>query len=173
MRKATTTRRKKQRAKTRTPQRAIDTPTDGAHPAEPHRVPIVGIGASAGGLEALEQFFHHVPPKSGLAFVVVQHQDPTHEGIMMVELLQRSTSMPVRQVKDCMKIEADRVYVMPPNTDMSVLHGVLHLLAPLAPRGLRLPSTTFFGPWPMTFGNVASGSFSRAWAPMARSAFGR
>ena len=105
--------------------------------------PIVGIGASAGGLEALELFLKHVPAGSGMAFVIVQHLDPTHKGIM-VELLQRTTPMPVVQVKDRLKVEPDRVYVIPPNKDMSILHGVLHLLDPAAPRGLRLPIDFFF-----------------------------
>ncbi len=107
-----------------------------------HSFPIVGIGASAGGLEALEQFLGHVPPACGLAFVVVQHLDPTRKGIM-VELLQRATVMPVAQITDRMKVEPDHVYVIPPNRDLSMLHGVLHLLEPAAPRGLRLPIDSF------------------------------
>ena len=105
--------------------------------------PVVGIGASAGGLEALEQFLHHLPDKSGMAFVVIQHLDPTQKG-MMVELLQRATPLKVVQVKDRLKVEPNCVYVIPPNKDMSILHGVLHLLAPVAPRGLRLPIDFFF-----------------------------
>jgi chemotaxis methyl-accepting protein methylase len=105
--------------------------------------PIVGIGASAGGLEALEQFLSHVPEGSGMAFVIVQHLDPTHKGVMP-ELLQRSTGMKVVQVKDQTKVQPGRVYVIPPNKDMSVLHGVLHLLEPVSPRGLRLPIDFFF-----------------------------
>ncbi|MDI1250306.1 MAG: chemotaxis protein CheB, partial [Lacunisphaera sp.] len=105
--------------------------------------PIVGIGASAGGLEALEQFLGHVPKPSGMAFVIVQHLDPTHKGIMS-ELLQRSTGMRVIQVRDRTRVRPDCVYVIPPNKDMSILHGVLHLLAPAAPRGLRLPIDFFF-----------------------------
>ena len=101
--------------------------------------PIVGIGASAGGLEALEQFLSHVPPASGLAYVVVQHLDPNHKGIM-VELLQRATTLPVRQITDRLTVEPNHVYVIPPNRDLSILHGVLHLLEPEAPRGLRLPA---------------------------------
>lgn len=104
---------------------------------------IVGLGASAGGLEALEQFLGHIPKECGLSFVVVQHLDPTHKGIL-VELLQRNTTMPVVQIKDRMKIEPDHVYVIPPNRDLSILHGVLHLLEPAAPRGLRLPIDFFF-----------------------------
>jgi chemotaxis methyl-accepting protein methylase/PAS domain-containing protein len=104
--------------------------------------PIVGIGASAGGLEALEQFLARVPAGSGMAFVIVQHLDPTHKGIMP-ELLQRATGMKVIQVKDRTRVRPDCVYVIPPNKDMSILHGVLHLLAPAAPRGLRLPIDFF------------------------------
>jgi two-component system CheB/CheR fusion protein len=104
--------------------------------------PIVGIGASAGGLEALEHFLGHVPAGSGIAFVIVQHLDPTHKGIMP-ELLQRVTGMKVMQVKDRTRVRPDCVYVIPPNKDMSILHGVLHLLAPAAPRGLRLPIDFF------------------------------
>ena len=104
--------------------------------------PIVGIGASAGGLEALEQFLRHVPENSGIAFVIVQHLDPTHKGIMP-ELLQRTTGMEVFQVRDRMKVKPNCVYVIPPNKDMSILHGVLHLFEPTAPRGLRLPIDFF------------------------------
>ena len=104
--------------------------------------PVVGIGASAGGLEALEQFLKNVPERSGMAFVIVQHLDPTHKGIMP-ELLQRATSMEVSQAMDRMAVKPDCVYVIPPNKDMSILHGVLHLFAPAAPRGLRLPIDFF------------------------------
>jgi len=104
--------------------------------------PIVGIGASAGGLEALEQFLSHVPDDSGIAFVIVQHLDPTHKGIMP-ELLQRATRMAVFQVKDRMPVKPNCVYVIPPNSDMSILHGVLHLFEPSERRGLRLPIDFF------------------------------
>src|ERR1700683_766144 len=89
--------------------------------------PIVGLGASAGGLEALVQFFEHVPAGSGIAYVVIQHLDPTHKG-MMPELLQRATPMTVAQGKDRTRVQPDCVYVIPPNSDMSLLHGSLHLL---------------------------------------------
>jgi two-component system CheB/CheR fusion protein len=105
--------------------------------------PIVGIGASAGGLEALEKFLSHVPEKSGMAFVVIQHLDPTHKGIL-VEILQRVTAMKVIQVRNGMKVQPNYVYVIPPNKDMSILHGTLRLFDPLAPRGLRLPIDSFF-----------------------------
>ena len=77
-----------------------------------------------------------------MAFVIVQHLDPTHKGIMP-ELLQRATGMKVIQVKDRTRVLPDCVYVIPPNKDMSILHGVLHLLEPAAPRGLRLPIDFF------------------------------
>ncbi|MGD0819904.1 MAG: chemotaxis protein CheB [Desulfomonilia bacterium] len=104
---------------------------------------IVGIGASAGGLEALEQLLGNVSEGRGIAYVIVQHLDPTHKGIMP-ELLQRMTHMKVTQVKDRTPVKPGQVYVIPPNKDMSVLHGVLHLLEPTAARGLRLPIDFFF-----------------------------
>ena len=104
--------------------------------------PIVGIGASAGGLEAREQFLHHVPINSGMAFVIIQHLDPTYKG-MLPELLQRATPITVSQARNRMKIKTDCVYVIPPNKDLSILHGTLYLLDPVAPRGLRLPIDFF------------------------------
>jgi chemotaxis methyl-accepting protein methylase len=116
----------------------------GTTPAAPDSFsfPIIGIGASAGGLEALEHFLSHVPRNSGMAFVIVQHLDPTRKGIMP-ELLQRKTGMKVMQVKDRTFVHPNCVYVIPPNKDMSILHGVLHLLEPASPRGLRLPIDFF------------------------------
>jgi two-component system CheB/CheR fusion protein len=104
---------------------------------------IVGIGASAGGLEALGQFFAHMSPNAGLAFVVVSHLDPTQKG-MMPELLQRFTKMKVYQAADGLKVAPNCVYVIPPNKDLSMLHGTLQLLEPTASRGLRLPIDFFF-----------------------------
>jgi two-component system CheB/CheR fusion protein len=124
----------------KTPAQAIHLKAAGA-PAKA-AFPIVGIGASAGGLEALEQFLKNVPVGSGMAFVIVQHLDPTRKGVMS-ELLQRATGMKVVQVKDRTSVRPDCVFVIPPNKDMSLLHGVLHLLAPVAPRGLRLPIDFF------------------------------
>jgi len=75
--------------------------------------PIVGLGASAGGLEAFEQFFRHIPPDSGMAFVLVSHLDPSHASIL-TEILQRTTSMPVAEAQDQMHVMPNRVYVIPP-----------------------------------------------------------
>lgn len=103
----------------------------------------MGIGGSAGGLETFEDFFARMPSDSGMAFVVVQHLDPTHKG-MLPELLQRYSSMPVVQIEDGMQVKPNSIYVIPPNKDLSILHGTLQLLEPASARGLRLPIDFFF-----------------------------
>ena len=105
--------------------------------------PIVGIGASAGGLEAFEQFFTHMPANSGIAFVLVQHLDPNRKS-MLVELIQRYTRMTVYQVEDHMRIEPNGVYIIPPNRDMKLENQMLYLFEPTAPRGSRLAIDFFF-----------------------------
>jgi len=105
--------------------------------------PIIGIGASAGGLEALEFFLKNVPPLSGMAFIIVQHLDPTHKGIM-AELLQRTAAMPVSQITDGTVVKSNNVYIIPPNKELTLFHGVLRLFDPVKPRGLRLPIDFFF-----------------------------
>ena len=112
-------------------------------PKSDNLFPIVGIGASAGGLEAFEQFFKHVPENSGMAYVVIQHLDPTHKG-MLPELLQRVSKMEVFQAKDRMKVEPNKLYVIPPNKSMSISNGALRLFPPQKSRGLRLPIDFFF-----------------------------
>ena len=109
----------------------------------PNEFPIVGIGASAGGLEALESFFENMPRDNGMAFVVIQHLDPTHKGIMP-ELLQRFSTMKVMQASDRLKVKLNTIYVIPPNKSMSILDGHLHLFVPVELRGLRLPIDIFF-----------------------------
>jgi len=104
---------------------------------------IVGIGASAGGLVALEQFFEQVPPTSGMAYVVVQHLDPVAKSLLP-ELLQRVTSMPVREAAEMMRIKPDCVYVIPPNRELSVVDGVLKSEKPVEQRGMRLPVNVLF-----------------------------
>jgi two-component system CheB/CheR fusion protein len=105
--------------------------------------PIVGIGASAGGLEAIEQFLSKVPADIGMGFVVVQHLDPVHKD-MMCEILQRVTPLKVEQIKESMKIKPNHVYVIPPAHDLAILNGELHLLDPSERHGLRLPIDYFF-----------------------------
>jgi two-component system CheB/CheR fusion protein len=109
---------------------------------EEHLFPIVGIGASAGGLEALDVFLRNVPAESLIAFIIVQHLESTQKDFM-VELLQRSTAMKVVQVKDRTVVRPGCVYVIPPNKEVSILHGVLHLLDRIAPHGVHLPIDFF------------------------------
>lgn len=103
---------------------------------------IVGIGASAGGLEALEQFFRYVPANSGMAFVLVQHLDPSHVSLL-TEILQRTTAMLVTEASDEILVEPNHVYVIPPNRDMAIFHRKLQLSLPNEPRGQRLPIDAF------------------------------
>ncbi len=104
---------------------------------------IVGIGASAGGLAALEQFLGQVPPQSGLAYVVVQHLDPTQKA-MLAQLLQRVTAMRVHEAETDMYVEPNCVYVIPPDTELMVTNGTLKLRKPVEPRGMRLPVNVLF-----------------------------
>ena len=106
-------------------------------------VRIVGIGASAGGLEALGEFLGATPTDSGMAYLVVQHLDPTQPALL-VELLQRITDMPVHEAVHDMQIAADTVYVIAPNSELSVDGNALKLDPPLEPRGLRLPVNVLF-----------------------------
>jgi PAS domain S-box-containing protein len=102
--------------------------------AEP-RFPVVGIGASAGGLEAFRKFFSTMPADSGLAFVLIPHLDPSHASLM-VDLLARSTAMPVVEAEEDMAVEADRVFILPPNKYMTIGDGKLHLTGPVQRGGL-------------------------------------
>ena len=104
--------------------------------------PVVGLGASAGGLEAFEQFFLHLPADSGMAFVLVPHLDPGHSSIL-TEILQRTTAIPVVEAEDQMVVEPNQVYVIPPNRDMALFHGALQLSVPEQPRGQRMPIDAF------------------------------
>ena len=123
----------------------MNLPPPTSNSSERDRAPtrIVGLGASAGGLEPLEQFLSHVPVPSGLAYIVVQHLDPTHKA-MLTELLQRATLMPVREVTASMRVEPNAVYVIPPNTELTVKGGLLRLAEPSEPRGMRLPIDVLF-----------------------------
>ena len=104
---------------------------------------VVGIGASAGGLEAFENFFSTMPPDSGMAFVLIPHLSPEHKS-MMVELLKRHTTMDTVQVADGMRVQPNCVYIIPPNKDMAMLNDTLQLLEPVDRRGLRHPIDFFF-----------------------------
>ena len=105
--------------------------------------PIVGIGASAGGLEAIELFFKSASIDSGLAYVVIQHLDPNHQSLLS-ELVGHVTEMRVREAEDRTIVEPNCVYTIPPNKDLSILHGVLHTFDFASPRGPRMPIDNFF-----------------------------
>ena len=132
--------RKIKQAESEPKEKPFQQAVDSGH--EESTFPIVGIGASAGGLEALEQFFGNMPKNSGMAFVVIQHLDPNHVGIMP-ELLQRMTPMKVFQASDRLKVMPNCVYVIPPKKSLSLLNGALHLFDPTETRGLRLPIDIF------------------------------
>ena len=125
----------------RTPKSTVSS-NEKSSDSENGQFPIVCIGASAGGLEALEQFLSNVPGNSGMAYIVIQHLDPTQKG-MLPELLQRISKIDVFQVIDRMVVNPNCVYVIPPNKSMSILRGVLHLFDPLEIRGRRLPIDFF------------------------------
>src|SRR5262245_62418858 len=99
------------------------------------KFPIVGIGTSAGGLAALQQFFEHMPADAGMAFVIVQHLDPTVES-HLAELLARMTAMPVVPIKDGMRVRRNHVYTIVPDRYLRISNGVLHLERPAERRGM-------------------------------------
>src|SRR5665647_1353377 len=107
--------------------------------------PIVGIGASAGGLAAFEAFFSGMPTdkEPGMAFVLVQHLAPDHHSIL-AELVQRYTRLQVFEITDGLVIRPNCVYIIPPNHNIALLNGTLHLLAPTMPRGQRMSIDFFF-----------------------------
>jgi two-component system, chemotaxis family, CheB/CheR fusion protein len=108
---------------------------------------IVGIGASAGGLEAFTQFFANMPTNSGMAFVLVQHLDPQRAS-MLVELLSAKTSMPVIAAANGLPVTADAVFVIPPNAVLTIEEGVLRLSRPAPAREHRRPVDAFFAGLP-------------------------
>jgi two-component system CheB/CheR fusion protein len=133
----------------------VDQPTSSASPLQPPETPaanapvgpppphVVGIGASAGGLEALERFFDNLPDQTGMAFVVVQHLSPDFKSLMD-ELLARHTQLPIHLVEDGMLVEADHVYLIPPKMEMIISEGRL-LLSERAPQPeFTLPIDVFF-----------------------------
>ena len=137
---ATATRGARNKSLKRQPMRATPLPTT---PAPSPGFLIVGIGASAGGLEAMEEFFNHMPPDSGMAFVVVSHQHAGHVSLLP-SLLGKCTAMPVVEAKDGMQVEANRVYMAPGGTNLAILHGTLHLMEPPPENRVPLPIDYFF-----------------------------
>src|SRR6185437_7950704 len=104
---------------------------------------VVGLGASAGGLEAFTTFLTNMPPRSGMAFVLVQHLDPVHKSLL-VELLSKHTAMPVMQAEDGTAVAADHVFIIPPNATLTIAGGTLRVATPAPPREHRKPIDAFF-----------------------------
>jgi len=123
-------------------QKAAPLPTLPSAPTTPGFL-IVGIGASAGGLEAMEEFFHHIPPSSGMAFVVVSHQPAGHVSLLP-GLLGTCTAMPVVEATDGITIEPDHVYLSPGGAKLAMLHGTVHLMEPSPQERVPLPIDYFF-----------------------------
>src|SRR5258706_15635243 len=119
-----------------------------------HSFPVVGIGASAGGFEAFRQLLERLPTNTGMAYVLVQHLDPTHES-KLTELLSRATKLPVIEVRNGMKVKPNHVFVIPPNMNMVVSDGHLKLSARAG--GHNLPIDTFFRSLAEERGNKAIG----------------
>ncbi|MEO7774097.1 MAG: chemotaxis protein CheB, partial [Steroidobacteraceae bacterium] len=117
--------------------------------------PIVAIGASAGGLEALSELLGALPPKSGMAYVIVQHLDPAHPSLLS-ELLGKKTAMPVKQIQDGMAIKAGHVYVIAPNTTLTINGERLHL-APRPGDRPHHPVDVLFGSLAEARGDMAIG----------------
>ncbi|MDO7877475.1 CheR family methyltransferase [Hymenobacter sp. ASUV-10] len=117
-------------------------PRPGRMVGEADKFPIVALGGSAGALAGFELFFKNMPADSGLAFVVISHLLPGQNNELPA-VLQRSTTMPVQQVQDGQRVRPNQVYVIPPDKDLSLLHGALLLLAPTQPPGRRLPIDYF------------------------------
>src|SRR5574337_569107 len=109
---------------------------------EPTDFPIVGVGASAGGLEAFRELLHHLPENTGMGFVLVQHLDPRHESLL-TGLLQTSTKLAMVEARDGLRVEPNHVYVIPPNCNLGILHGVLQVMTRIMERGKHLPVDYF------------------------------
>src|SRR5262245_27412285 len=105
--------------------------------------PIVAIGSSAGGLEALQVLFRAIPPDSGAAFVIASHLDPTQESHLS-ELLARCTNMPVHQITAEVALVPNHVHVIAPDQELTIREGVVRPNKPSAPRGHRHPVDSFF-----------------------------
>ncbi len=129
------------------------------------RFPIVGISASAGGLEAFKDLLGHLPSDTGMGSVLVQHLDPEHESAL-TELLSRVTPMHVMEVKNNQRVEQDHIYVIPPNTCMALAGGVLKLTPRDMASGAARSIDFFFDSLAKEQKERAIGAYYRARRPM-------
>lgn len=132
------TKMKKVKKKPKTPAKEVK-----ALKAQTMAFPIVGIGASAGGLEALEGFFSHMPAQNNLAIVIIQHLAPTYKSIMG-NLLKKYTKMKIVDITDGMQVEINCVYLNPPDMDVAIINRTLQLIQPRESHAARLPIDYFF-----------------------------
>jgi two-component system CheB/CheR fusion protein len=123
---------------------------------DPSEITVVAIGASAGGIEAVTELLSYLPANTGLAFVLIQHLDPTHHSLL-TELLSRKTAMAVHEVKHGMTVEANAIYVIPPNVTMTISDQTLQLSPRTEVRGLHLPVDEFMRALAEQKGNRAIG----------------
>ena len=138
-----------------------DTPPDSARSEpRPEKMLVVGLGASAGGIEALRTFFTNVPEHSGSAYVVILHLSPEHDS-KLAEVLQTSALIDVTQVTKPVRIEPDHVYVVPPNRRLTVSDGMLNLSDMTQPEHRRSPVDVFFRALPMPTARVRCASCSQ------------
>lgn len=105
--------------------------------------PVVGIGASAGGLEAFTRLLKHLPVDTGMTFVLVQHLDPVRESVL-TKLLSKATTMPVREVTNNTRVQPNQVYIIPPNTSLTIAKGILKLQPRKKTDGVHRPIDHFF-----------------------------
>src|SRR5437773_7560416 len=135
--------KKSLRKKAPTRGRSVSRSSPSAESSSSKLFPIVGIGASAGGLEAFSDLLHHLPEKTGMAFVLVQHLDPTH-GSVLPEILARKTTIPVEEITDGVHVLPDHIYVSPANSNRLLEDGALRLSARIVVRGQHMPIDAFF-----------------------------
>ena len=135
--------KEKKKSSRKKAQTSVQRPEPAAKLQGPSAFPIVGVGASAGGFEAFSELLKNLPENTGMAFVLVQHLDPTHS-IVLTDILSRTTKIPVVEVTDGIKVLPDHIYVMPANTTMMLHDGELRLGARLLVRGQHLPIDHFF-----------------------------
>lgn len=115
---------------------------------------VVGIGSSAGGLEALEKLFRNMPINSGMAFIIVSHLDPNHISLLP-EIIQKTTKMKLFTAKDGMVVKPNHIYVAPANSDLAIFHGIIQLIKPVESHGFRLPIDSFFKSLSADYGEKA------------------
>ena len=130
---------------------------------------IVGIGASAGGIEALQAFFRAMPPDSGIGFVIIQHLDPTHKSLT-AELLSKITAMQVVEAEEGMCVEPDHVYTLPSNAFLAIREGILRREQPPESATRTCPLTIFSPAWAWTGAKGPSASSCPGPVPTARMA---